>query len=47
MLKELVENNDIILLTVEDNIVNGGFGSYVIEELYNLGFKGKFKSLWI
>ena len=44
MLKELVENNyDII--TVEDNVGNGGFGSYVIEELYNLGFKGKFKSL--
>ena len=44
MLKELVENNyDII--TVEDNIGNGGFGNYVIEVLYNLGFKGKFKSL--
>ena len=44
MLKELVENNyDII--TVEDNVGNGGFGSYVIESLYNLGFKGKFKSL--
>ena len=44
ILKELVENNyDII--TVEDNVGNGGFGSYVIEELYNLGFKGKFKSL--
>ena len=44
MLKELVENNyDII--TVEDNINNGGFGSYVIDALYNLGFKGKFKSL--
>ena len=44
ILKELVENNyDII--TVEDNVGNGGFGSYVIESLYNLGFKGKFKSL--
>ena len=44
MLKELVENNyDII--TVEDNIGNGGFGNYVIEALYNLGFRGKFKSL--
>ena len=44
MLKELVENNYNII-TVEDNVGNGGFGSYVIEELYNLGFKGKFKSL--
>ena len=44
IVKELVENNyDII--TVEDNIGNGGFGNYVIEALYNLGFRGKFKSL--
>ena len=44
VVKELVENNyDII--TVEDNIGNGGFGNYVIEALYNLGFRGKFKSL--
>lgn len=44
MLKELVKDNYNII-TVEDNVRNGGFGSYVLQELYSLGFKGEFKSL--
>lgn len=44
MLKSLVEEGyDII--TIEDNIINGGFGSYVLMKLYSLGFKKKFKAL--
>ena len=44
LIKELVDRNyDIV--TIEDNITNGGFGSYVLMELNELGFKNKFKSL--
>ena len=44
MLKMLVKDNyDII--TVEDNVINGGFGSNVLIELYELGFNKKFKAL--
>ncbi|WP_411167914.1 1-deoxy-D-xylulose-5-phosphate synthase [Clostridium sp. MB05] len=44
MLKELVEEGyDIV--TIEDNITNGGFGSYVLMELSELLFKNKFKAL--
>lgn len=44
MLVDLVEKG-FNIVTVEDNIVNGGFGSYVLTELNKLGFKGKFKAL--
>ncbi len=44
MLRQLCKDGyDII--TIEDNITNGGFGSYVLMNLYELGFKNKFKSL--
>ncbi|MGG7143644.1 1-deoxy-D-xylulose-5-phosphate synthase [Clostridium nigeriense] len=44
MLMELVDDGyDIV--TVEDNMTNGGFGSYVLMKLYELGFKNKFKAL--
>ncbi len=44
MLKELVEEGyDIV--TIEDNITNGGFGSYVLMKLSELLFKNKFKAL--
>lgn len=44
MLKELsTQGYDII--TIEDNAINGGFGSYVLMELSKLDFKGKFKAL--
>ena len=44
MLKDLVKDGyDII--TIEDNMVNGGFGSYVLMSLHDLGFKNKFKAL--
>ena len=44
MLKELVDNGYNII-TIEDNVINGGFGSYVLMELSKLNFKGKFKAL--
>lgn len=44
MLKELVAQGYNIV-TIEDNIINGGFGSYVLMALNKLGFKGKFKVL--
>ena len=44
LIKELVDKKyDII--TVEDNIVTGGFGSTVLGELNKLGFQKKFKAL--
>ncbi|WP_111930442.1 1-deoxy-D-xylulose-5-phosphate synthase [Clostridium tertium] len=44
MLEILVkEGYDIV--TIEDNIINGGFGSYVLMKLYELGFRNKFKAL--
>lgn len=44
VLMELVEDGyDIV--TIEDNMTNGGFGSYVLMKLYELGFKNKFKAL--
>lgn len=44
MLESLVkEGYDIV--TIEDNIINGGFGSYVLMKLYELGFRNKFKAL--
>lgn len=33
------------ILTIEDNILRGGFGSSVLETLNGFGFKGKFKAL--
>lgn len=44
MLKEIVESNKNVI-TVEDNEVVGGFGSYVLMELKKLGFTKKFKAL--
>ena len=44
MLNELV-NDGYDIITIEDNIINGGFGSYVSMDLYELGFKNKFKAL--
>ena len=44
MLKELVDKGYNII-TIEDNVINGGFGSYVLMELSKLNFKGKFKAL--
>lgn len=44
MLENLVkEGYDIV--TIEDNIINGGFGSYVLMKLHELGFRNKFKAL--
>lgn len=44
MLKELIDDGyDIV--TIEDNINNGGFGSFVLSHLVEMGFKKKFKSL--
>ncbi|MDU7149710.1 MAG: 1-deoxy-D-xylulose-5-phosphate synthase [Clostridium sp.] len=44
MLENLVkEGYDIV--TIEDNIINGGFGSYVLMKLYELGFRNKYKAL--
>ena len=44
MLIELT-NNGYDIVTIEDNMTNGGFGSYVLMKLYELGFKNKFKAL--
>ena len=44
MLKELVDEGYSIV-TIEDNVINGGFGSYVLMELNRLNFKNKFKCL--
>ena len=44
MLKELVDEGYSIL-TIEDNVMNGGFGSYVLMELNKLNFKSKFNCL--
>lgn len=44
LLKELVKQNYNIV-TIEDNIINGGFGSFVLSNLVDLGFKNKFKAL--
>lgn len=44
MIQELV-NDGYNIATIEDNITNGGFGSYVLMKLNELGFKNKFKSL--
>lgn len=44
MIKELV-NKGYDVITVEDNIQNGGFGSYVLTALKNEEFNNKFKIL--
>ena len=44
MLKELTKDGYNII-TIEDNSICGGFGSYVLMELSKLNFKGKFKAL--
>lgn len=44
LLKELISYGYNII-TIEDNVINGGFGSYVLMELSKLNFKGKFKAL--
>lgn len=44
LLKELIKEGYNII-SIEDNVINGGFGSYVLMELNKLNFKGKFKAL--
>lgn len=44
MLKEVARNNKPVI-TIEDNEVICGFGSYVLSNLNTLGFKNKFKAL--
>lgn len=44
MLESLVKE-DYDIITIEDNILNGGFGSYVLMELAKLQYRGKFKAL--
>lgn len=44
MLKEIAEKN-INVITIEDNIINGGFGSYAAIKLTEYGFKNKIKIL--
>lgn len=44
MLKELA-NKDLNIITIEDNMVNGGFGSYAAIKLIEYGFKNKIKLL--
>ncbi|MBX7334952.1 1-deoxy-D-xylulose-5-phosphate synthase [Clostridium chauvoei] len=44
MLKELVIKGYNIV-TIEDNIIKGGFGSYVLSAIYELGFNKKFKAI--
>ena len=44
LLKELI-NDGYNIITIEDNVISGGFGSYVLMELNKLNFKGKFKTL--
>lgn len=43
-LKELV-NNDYKILTIEDNVIKGGFGSNVLQLAQELGLKNKFEIL--
>ncbi|MGL4730405.1 MAG: 1-deoxy-D-xylulose-5-phosphate synthase [Clostridium sp.] len=44
LLQNLVDENYNII-TVEDNIIQGGFGSTILKELNKMNFQGKFKSL--
>lgn len=44
MLRELIEKKYNII-TIEDNIISGGFGNSVLVNLVKLGFENKFKSL--
>ena len=44
LLKEIIEE-ELNIITIEDNVINGGFGSYVLMELNKLGFNKKYKSL--
>lgn len=44
ILKQLVKNNKNIL-TLEDNLVNGGLGNNILLELNKLGYNGKIKIL--
>lgn len=44
MLKELIRNNYNIV-TIEDNVISGGFGNSVLMNLIEFGFKNKFKAL--
>ncbi|MDU3723021.1 MAG: 1-deoxy-D-xylulose-5-phosphate synthase [Clostridium celatum] len=44
MLKEVCDKGYNVI-TIEDNNISGGFGSYVLMELNKLNFKGKFKAL--
>jgi len=44
MLKELA-NKDLNIITIEDNMINGGFGSYATIKLIEYGFKNKIKLL--
>ena len=44
MLKDIVSMNKCVI-TIEDNELIGGFGSFVLSELNKLGFSSKFKSL--
>nr|WP_207713753.1 1-deoxy-D-xylulose-5-phosphate synthase [Clostridium gasigenes] len=44
LLKELVDNKYNIV-TIEDNMISGGFGNSVLMNLVELGFENKFKAL--
>ncbi|MEN8075640.1 1-deoxy-D-xylulose-5-phosphate synthase [Clostridioides difficile] len=44
LLKELT-NDGYNIITIEDNVISGGFGSYVLMELNKLNFKGKLETL--
>ncbi|VYU62269.1 1-deoxy-D-xylulose-5-phosphate synthase [Clostridium tertium] len=44
MLKEIASSDNAVV-TIEDNVTNGGFGSYVLMNLYENGFKNKFKAM--
>lgn len=42
---EELKNEGYDIITIEDNVINGGFGSYVLAELNKPTFNGRFKSL--
>lgn len=44
LLEKLIDEN-FNIVTVEDNLLNGGFGSMVLQELNKRGFKGKLEIL--
>ena len=44
MLQEIIARQDDVL-TIEDNLINGGLGHNILLELNNLGFKNQIKIL--